>query len=55
MKWAPDELARLTGVVDGASWVDPTRDSTVEKKTFGDDVGCVKAADTKGYDIIKGS
>ena len=55
MKWAPDELARLTGVVDGASWFDATSDSTVEKKTLGDDVGCVKAADTEGYDIVEGS
>jgi len=53
---APDELVGLagiyvTGVVGGS---DGPCAAAPEKKRFGDDVGCVEAADAEGDDVVEG-
>ena len=55
VKGAPDELVgmpcrtgHLAGMTDGAS------DTVPEEHGLGKDVGCVKAADTDGDDVIEG-
>jgi len=59
VKGAPDELARFaSGVVEGGfvrgAGANAAGEAAVEQEGFGDDVGCVEAADGEGDDVVEG-
>ena len=55
MEGTPDEFVGVPGCARHLAWVPHVAaDAVPEEEGFGEDVGCVEAADAEGDDVVEG-